>query len=252
MLSGKIALVTGGGNGIGRAICRILARDGAQVVAADMDLAAAQKTVHMLKGTPTSDTGDHLALKIDVTDKVSVESAISSTFDKFKAPPCLVANSAGIIKDNFLLQMKEKAFMDVLDVNLKGTFLVTQAAATALVEHDISSGAIVNISSIAGKVAAMGQCNYSASKAGVIALTKVSATELARIGVRVNCVLPGYTETAMVADVPEKVVNLVLKMTPLKRLGQPEEIAEVVAFLLSDKSRFMTGASVEVTGGLGM
>ncbi|KAK8381178.1 hypothetical protein O3P69_008209 [Scylla paramamosain] len=247
MLSGKVALVTGGGNGIGRAVCRLLARDGARVVATDMDGSAAQGTINMLKGPD-----DHLALKMDVTDKASVESAISSAIDKYKAPPCLITNAAGIIRDSFMLQMDEKAFMEVLDVNLKGTYLVTQAATMALAEHDVSSGAIVNISSISGKLGTMGQSNYSASKAGVIAFTKSAAMELASMGVRVNCVLPGFTQTSMVADVPDKVVKLILKMTPLRRMAEPEEIAEVVAFLLSDKSSFMTGASVEVTGGLGM
>lgn len=247
MLSGKIALVTGGGNGIGRAVCRLLARDGARVVATDMDGGAAQGTINMLKGAD-----DHLALKMDVTDKTSVESAISSAIDKYKAPPSLITNAAGIIRDNFMLQMDEKAFMEVLDVNLKGTYLVTQAAVMALSEHDATSGAIVNISSISGKLGTIGQSNYSASKAGVIGFTKSAAMEFARMGVRVNCVLPGFTQTSMVADVPDKVVKLVLKMTPMKRMADPDEIAEVVAFLLSDKSSFMTGASVEVTGGLGM
>lgn len=240
-------MVTGGGNGIGRAVCRLLARDGARVVATDMDGGAAQGTINMLKGAD-----DHLALKMDVTDKTSVESAISSAIDKYKAPPSLITNAAGIIRDNFMLQMDEKAFMEVLDVNLKGTYLVTQAAVMALSEHDATSGAIVNISSISGKLGTIGQSNYSASKAGVIGFTKSAAMEFARMGVRVNCVLPGFTQTSMVADVPDKVVKLVLKMTPMKRMADPDEIAEVVAFLLSDKSSFMTGASVEVTGGLGM
>ncbi|KAG0695253.1 Estradiol 17-beta-dehydrogenase 8 [Chionoecetes opilio] len=269
MFSGRIALVTGGGNGIGRAICQILARDGARVVAADMDHAAAQDTVRMLNGTPASgepmlvipvhekiennnSPHDHISLMMDVTDKASVESAFSAAIDKFKAPPSLVANGAGITRPAFLMQMDEKAFMDVLDVNLKGTFLVTKAAVAALVEDDASSGAIVNISSLAGKAGTMGQCNYSASKAGVMAFTKTAAMELASIGVRVNCVLPGFTETAMLDDVPEKVMKKLIKITPLNRLAKPAEIAEVVTFLLSDKSSYMTGACVEVTGGLGM
>ncbi|XP_050732783.1 estradiol 17-beta-dehydrogenase 8-like [Eriocheir sinensis] len=247
MLSGRVALVTGGGNGIGRAICRILARDGARVVAADLDPAAANETIQMLK-----DPNEHLALKMDVTDKTSVESAIGSAIEKLKTPPSLIANSAGIVKDGFILQMEEKRFMDVLDVNLKGTFLVTKAAAEAFVEHEISPASIVNISSLAGRAGTMGQCNYAASKAGVVALTKTSAIELASVGVRVNCVLPGFTETSILSDVPEKVLKQLLKMTPLRRMAQPEEIAEVVAFLLSEKSSYMTGASVEVTGGLMM
>lgn len=239
--------MTGAGGGIGRAVCRILARDGARVVATDLNQKAAEDTVSMLINPDV-----HMALGIDVTNKTSIESVIKSAFDKFQTPPCLIANAAGITRDNFLLQMDEQAFMDVLDVNVKGTFLVTQVATTALLEHDLTSGSIVNFSSIVGKTGNIGQCNYSASKAAVQALTKSSALELARVGVRVNCVLPGFTNTSMVETVPEKVKNKLLKLTPLNRLAQPEEIAEVVAFLLSEKSSFMTGACVEVTGGLAM
>ncbi|XP_071520156.1 estradiol 17-beta-dehydrogenase 8-like isoform X3 [Panulirus ornatus] len=196
--------------------------------------------------------GDHLALSVNVADKASVASLVRSVIEQLKAPPNLLANVAGITQDNFLLQMDEQSFMNVIDVNLKGTFLVTQAVTSALQEHEITSGSIVNIASIVSKTGNMGQCNYASSKAGVQAFTKTAALELARVGVRVNCVLPGFVDTAMVTTVPEKVLTMLLKNVPLRRLGQPEEIAEVVAFLLSDKSSYMTGASVEVTGGLAM
>ncbi|XP_042241246.1 estradiol 17-beta-dehydrogenase 8-like [Homarus americanus] len=247
MFAGRIALVTGGGGGIGRAVCRILARDGARVVATDINSKSVEETVSMLVNP-----GEHVALSMNVTDKASVESVVKATIDKLQAPPSLVANIAGITQDNFLLKMEERSFMDVLDVNVKGTFLVTQVVTSALVEHGITSGSIVNLSSIMGKTGNIGQCNYGASKAAVQGLTKSSALELARVGVRVNCVLPGFTQTPMVETVPEKVQKKVLKLTPLNRFAQPEEIAEVVAFLLSDKSSFMTGSCVEVTGGLGM
>lgn len=247
LFSGRVALVTGAGGGIGRAVCRILAKDGARVVATDVNHKGAEETVSMLV-----DPSEHMALSVDVTNKASVDSAIKSAIDKLQIPPSLIANAAGIKQDNFLLQMDEQSFMDVLNVNVKGTFLVTQAATTALLDHNLTSGSIVNFSSIVGKIGNIGQCNYSASKAGVQALTKSSALELARVGVRVNCVLPGFIQTSMVETVPEKVKNMMLKLTPLRRLAQPEEVAEVVAFLLSDKSSFMTGACVEVTGGLAM
>lgn len=245
--AGRIALVTGGGSGIGRAVCRTLAKDGARVVAADINQNAAEETVSML-----INPGDHLALSVNVADKASVASLVRSVIEQLKAPPNLLANVAGITQDNFLLQMDEQSFMNVIDVNLKGTFLVTQAVTSALQEHEITSGSIVNIASIVGKTGNIGQCNYAASKAGVQAFTKTAALELARVGVRVNCVLPGFVDTAMVATVPEKVRTMLLKNVPLRRLGQPEEIAEVVAFLLSDKSSYMTGANIEVTGGLAM
>ncbi|KAK3872582.1 hypothetical protein Pcinc_022341 [Petrolisthes cinctipes] len=244
MVANKIALVTGGGNGIGRALCRLLARNGARVVAADRVSTSAQETVNSL-----SNPRSHLALELDVSDKSSVETGIKCIIETFKAPPSLVANVAGITRDFPILQMDERAFTDVIDVNLKGTFLVTQAAVKALVEHGGKDGAIVNVSSISSK-GNYGQANYSASKAGVEAFTRTAAIELAKLGVRVNCVMPGFTRTAMVETVPEKVKQQILMITPLKRFGQPEEVAEVIAFLLSDKSSFMTGASVKVTGGM--
>ncbi|KAG7158349.1 Estradiol 17-beta-dehydrogenase 8-like 3 [Homarus americanus] len=213
----SVRTADGGGGGIGRAVCRILARDGARVVATDINSKSVEETVSMLVNP-----GEHVALSMNVTDKASVESVVKATIDKLQAPPSL------------------------------GTFLVTQVVTSALVEHGITSGSIVNLSSIMGKTGNIGQCNYGASKAAVQGLTKSSALELARVGVRVNCVLPGFTQTPMVETVPEKVQKKVLKLTPLNRFAQPEEIAEVVAFLLSDKSSFMTGSCVEVTGGLGM
>ncbi|XP_042888341.1 estradiol 17-beta-dehydrogenase 8-like isoform X2 [Penaeus japonicus] len=195
---------------------------------------------------------NHLAVSMDVAEKVSVSSAIKASVEKFSAPPSLVANAAGITRDNFLLQMDEKSFMDVLDVNVKGSFLVTQLVAGTLVEHGLNEGAIVNLSSIVGKTGNIGQCNYAASKAAVKGLTKTAARELAKMGIRVNCVLPGFTKTPMTATVPDKVIETMLKLIPLHRMADPEEIAEVVAFLLSDKSSYMTGTCIEVTGGLSM
>ncbi|XP_066948687.1 (3R)-3-hydroxyacyl-CoA dehydrogenase-like isoform X3 [Macrobrachium rosenbergii] len=247
LFAGKVALVTGGGSGIGRAVCRILARDGARVVAADMNLNGAQETVTML-----INPSNHLAVNMNVSDKASVSSCFQRAMEELKAPPSLLVNAAGITKDNFLLNLEEQAFMDVLDVNVKGPFLLTQAMASTLLEKEINGGAIVNVSSIVAKSGNMGQASYSASKAALHALTKTSAKELARQGIRVNCVLPGFINTPMIATVPDKVKNMVLQFTTLRRLGEPEEIAEVVAFLLSDKSSYITGSCIEVTGGFNM
>ncbi|XP_063614290.1 estradiol 17-beta-dehydrogenase 8-like [Penaeus indicus] len=245
--AGKVAMVTGGGSGIGRAVCRVLAREGARVVAADVNSDAAQQTVDMLVNP-----NNHLAVSMNVAEKASVSSAIKASVEKYSAPPSLVANAAGITRDNFLLQMDENSFMEVLDVNVKGSFLVMQLVAGTLAEHGLREGAIVNLSSIVGKTGNLGQCNYAASKAAVNGLTKTAARELAKLGIRVNSVLPGFTKTAMTATVPDKVIEKLLKLIPLHRMAEPEEIAEVVAFLLSDKSSYMTGTCIEVTGGLSM
>lgn len=247
LFAGKLALVTGGGSGIGRAVCRVLARDGAKVIAADMNIASANKTLEML-----INPSDHMAVEMNIAESSSVKSAWEKAMEVYSSPPSLVANAAGITKDNWLLRMDEKEFTDVVDVNLKGTFLVTQTAAYAMADAGIDNGAIVNISSVVAKSGNLGQCNYSASKAAVECFSKTAAQELGKMGVRINVVLPGFIDTPMVKTVPEKVQNMLLQMTPLGRLGEPEEVAEVVAFLLSDKSSFMTGACVDVTGGLNM
>ncbi|XP_027208452.2 (3R)-3-hydroxyacyl-CoA dehydrogenase [Penaeus vannamei] len=247
MFAGKLAMVTGGGSGIGRAVCRVLAREGARVVAADLNPDAAQQTVDML-----INPNNHLAVSMNVVEKASIASAIRTSVEKYSTPPSLVANAAGITRDNFLLQMDENTFMEVLDVNVKGSFLVTQLVAGTLVEHGLKDGAIVNLSSIIGKTGNLGQCNYAASKAAVNGFTKTAARELAKLGIRVNSVLPGFTRTPMTETVPDKVIEKLLKLIPLHRVAEPEEIAEVVAFLLSDKSSYMTGTCVEVTGGLAM
>nr|XP_027208452.1 estradiol 17-beta-dehydrogenase 8-like [Penaeus vannamei] len=247
MFAGKLAMVTGGGSGIGRAVCRVLAREGARVVAADLNPDAAQQTVDML-----INPNNHLAVSMNVVEKASIASAIRTSVEKYSTPPSLVANAAGITRDNFLLQMEENTFMEVLDVNVKGSFLVTQLVAGQLVEHGLKDGAIVNLSSIIGKTGNLGQCNYAASKAAVNGFTKTAARELAKLGIRVNSVLPGFTRTPMTETVPDKVIEKLLKLIPLHRVAEPEEIAEVVAFLLSDKSSYMTGTCVEVTGGLAM
>ncbi|XP_023215722.1 estradiol 17-beta-dehydrogenase 8-like [Centruroides sculpturatus] len=148
--------------------------------------------------------------------------------------------------------MTEQMFDDVIKVNLKGTYLVMQAASKLMIQEKVTNGCIVNISSVVGKVGNMGQCNYAASKAGVEALTKSAAKELARYGIRCNAVMPGFIDTPMVSTVPEKVMDNILKQTPLRRKGKPEEIADVCAFLASCKSSYITGEIIQVSGGLYM
>ncbi|CAD7090957.1 unnamed protein product [Hermetia illucens] len=241
-LLGKVAFVTGAGSGIGRAICRVMSRDGAHIVAADKNLASAQETIATLGS-------EALALEVDVSSTDSVAKALSATLDKYKRPPGVIVNSAGIVRDNYFLKMPEKDFDAVYKVNLKGTFLVMQYFAKSLVEYK-KTGTIINLSSIIAKINNVGQANYTASKSGVISLTKVAAKEFGKFNIRVNAVLPGFIDTPMVAGIPDKAKEAALASCPLNRLGKPEEIAEVIAFLASDKASYINGATIEVTGGL--
>ncbi|XP_062828918.1 (3R)-3-hydroxyacyl-CoA dehydrogenase isoform X2 [Anolis carolinensis] len=244
-LARALALVTGGGSGIGRAVCSRLAREGASVAVADLHEAGAQGT---LRGLPA---GDHQAWTLDVGSAGSVAALMAHIQTHFSRPPNVCVNCAGITMDEFLLRQKEEAFDAVLRVNLKGTFLVTQAVARALVESGGSGGgSIINMGSIVGKVGNLGQVNYAASKAGVEALSKTAAKELARYGIRCNTVLPGFIRSPMTDTVPQKVLDKFAAMVPLGRLGDPEDVADVCAFLASEESRYITGASIEVTGGL--
>lgn len=180
----------------------------------------------------------------------SVSNAVANTCSQFKMAPSIVVNSAGITRDGYLLKMRESDYDDVYSVNLKGTFMVTQQFAKAMIEHKTPGGSIVNISSIVAKMNNIGQANYAATKAGVISFTEVASKEFGKFGIRVNAILPGYINTPMVSVVPDKIKEQVVARCPLGRLGDPSEIAEVIAFLASDKSSYINGAAIEVTGGL--
>ncbi|KAM8721566.1 hypothetical protein ACLKA7_007448 [Drosophila subpalustris] len=244
ILAGKVAFVTGAGSGIGRATCRILARDGAKVIAADRNLAAAQETAKQIGAERAA------ALEVDVSSVQSVQSAVTAALAQFQQAPSIVVNSAGITRDGYLLKMPERDYDDVYSVNLKGTFLVTQQFAKAMIEQQLAHCSIVNLSSIVARMNNVGQANYAATKAGVISFTEVASKEFGKFGIRVNCILPGYIDTPMVAVVPDKIKEQVVQKCPLGRLGQPDEIAEVIAFLASQKSAYVNGAAIEVTGGL--
>jgi len=245
---GRVALVTGGGSGIGRACCQILAREGARVVVADLNLQSAQHTLSLLPGPQ-----HHLALAVDVRNKSSIEAAISSARDQCGTPPSLLVSSAGVIETDLLLQVQEDSWMNMMDINLKGTFLVNQAFTKALIDSKTDvQGVIVNIASILAKTGYKDAGVYSATKGGVISLSKSCAAELAKQNIRVNCVLPGLIQTPMSADADVAMVEGYKKITPLGRLGRPEEVAEVIVFLLSDRSSYMVGACVEVSGGYAM
>ncbi|CAH1794542.1 unnamed protein product [Owenia fusiformis] len=247
MLANRLAFVTGGGSGIGRAICQSFLKEGAKVAIVDINKNAAEDTANLLEGN------DNISVhEVDVSNAASIAQALVDVKSKFSQTPCIGINSAGITRDNWLLSMTEEAFDEVIAINLKGTYLINQAVSKLMVEDQIKNGSIVNISSIIGKQGAMGQVNYAAAKAGVLGITKTAARELSKFGIRCNAVAPGFIETPMTAVVPEKVVNFVLKSVPLQRAGRPEEVAHACLFLASENSSYITGACLDVNGGLSM
>ncbi|XP_053329491.1 (3R)-3-hydroxyacyl-CoA dehydrogenase [Spea bombifrons] len=249
-LKSMLALVTGGGSGIGRAVSQRLSLEGASVVVVDLNIDNAESTLQTLsRGFPGQ---EHAAFSVDVSKSKSVTALMEQIQTKYSQPPRVAVSSAGITRDEFLLHLSEDSFDSVLSVNLKGPFLITQAVARSLVASGQPGGSIINIGSIVGKVGNLGQSNYAASKAGVEGLTKTAAKELARYGIRCNSVLPGFISTPMTDKVPQKVLDKFAGMVPLGRLGKPEDVAHVCAFLASDDSKYITGASIEVTGGLFM
>ncbi|KXJ10430.1 estradiol 17-beta-dehydrogenase 8 [Exaiptasia diaphana] len=248
ILSGRLALVTGGASGIGRAVCESFAKQGAIVAVVDKDINGAKETAESLQNNNQS----HAFYSVDVSSSDEVGNLIKDVRAEHERAPCILVNSAGIIKDALFLKMKEDQFDDVIKVNLKGTFLMSQHVSKAMVEDKIVNGSIVNISSMSGKIGNVGQANYAASKTGVQGLTRTCARELARFGIRCNAVLPGFIDTPMTKQVPEELMNQVVGMIPLNRMGQPSEIADAVTFLASDLSSYITGISLDVNGGLAM
>ncbi|XP_065280067.1 (3R)-3-hydroxyacyl-CoA dehydrogenase-like [Dermacentor albipictus] len=251
-LSGRLALVTGGASGIGEAVCRTLAAEGATVVVADRQLEAATKVTKSLSGD-----AKHQTHYVDVGDSSSVEQLFSAMRNMSDLPLGIVVNCAGIFVQVPLVDCSDETFDEMIRINLRGTFLVTRAAAREMMRSGNAlpdgGAAIVNISSVAAKSGWSLGSAYSAAKAGVVALTKSAAQELAAHGIRCNAVLPGMVATPMTAPLTEEAKERVKSMTALRRPAQPSEIAEAVRFLcLPTASSFVTGAAMEVTGGLMM
>jgi 3-oxoacyl-[acyl-carrier protein] reductase len=245
LLDNQVAVITGAAQGIGYAIATTLHEHGAQVVIADLDpdlaASAAQKLTAGSHG-PASATG----VRCDVTDEDEVRALVESTVTQHGGLHVFV-NNAGITRDKTLRKMTSEQFRSVIDVHLYGAWLGTKYAAEAMRPNQ--RGAIVNISSISGKVGMFGQTNYSAAKAGMVGLTKAAAKELARDGIRVNAIQPGLIRTPMTEAVPADVYAAKLAEIPLGRAGEPAEIGSVVLFLASDLSTYVTGVVVEVAGG---
>jgi 3-oxoacyl-[acyl-carrier protein] reductase len=242
-LQNKVTLVTGGGRGIGRATALLFGREGAAVAVADIDAAAAE----VVAAEIAAGGGQALALALDVASVASVEQAVAQTV-AWGGQLDVLLNNAGITRDARMLAMTEQQWDQVIDVNLKGVWLCTRAAAPHMIAR--GSGSIINASSVVALYGNFGQTNYAATKAGVIAMTKTWARELGPSGVRVNAVTPGFIATDMVGTIPPKVAAGIAERTPLRRMGQPEEVAAVYLFLASDESSFVTGSVVQVDGGL--
>lgn len=186
---------------------------------------------------------------MDVTSTSNITDTLAAIHGRFQLPPSIVVNSAGITRDQFLLKMTETDFDAVIGVNLKGTFLVMRAFAQAMVNAELRPGSIVNLASIVGKTGNIGQANYASSKAGVESMTRVASKEFAKFGIRVNAVLPGFIRSPMTDGLPDKIKVMATQACAMRRFGEPEEIAEVISFLASERSSFVNGSSIEVTGG---
>ncbi|MEB3222413.1 MAG: 3-oxoacyl-[acyl-carrier-protein] reductase [Candidatus Sericytochromatia bacterium] len=242
-MADRVVLITGGGRGIGAETARLFAREGAVAIVCDRDVDAAEQVAAQVREAG----GQADAHAMDVTDRPNVDAVVSQVLARHGRIDVLI-NNAGITMDATLLKMTAEQFDRVLDVNLKGVFNVTQAVAPAMVAA--GRGAIINASSVVGLYGNFGQTNYAATKAGVIAMTKTWARELARKGITVNAVAPGFIQTEMTAAMPEKVLTMMADKTPLGRLGQPADIARAYLFLASPDAAFVTGHTLSVDGGL--
>ena len=244
LLEGKVAIVTGASRGIGKAIALKLAREGADVCVISLSD----------RGEETKKEIEALGRKAafyrcDVSNYEEVKEVVKNVKQEFEKIDILV-NNAGVTKDTLLIRMKEEDWDYVMNVNLKGTFFFTKEVINIMRKQ--KRGSIINISSVVGLMGNVGQANYCASKSGIIGFSKAVAREYAGYGIRVNVVAPGFIETDMTSQIPEKIKEEFLKQIPMKRIGSPEEVANVVKFLASDDASYITGEVISVNGGLYM
>ncbi len=242
-LENKVAIITGGSSGIGKAAVKLFLQEGATVVNWDVNQQAADALQQELI---TFKNQLHF-MQVNVADFDQVVKAAQQVYEQFQSIDVLV-NNAGITRDATLLKMTPQQWQQVIDVNLSGVFNCTKAVAHYMVQK--GAGKIINTSSVVGLYGNFGQTNYVAAKSGVIGMTKVWARELGRKGINVNAVAPGFIATEMVEKVPEKILNSIKEKTPLGRLGQPEDIARAYCFLASEDASFVNGAVLSVDGGL--
>lgn len=246
ILSGKTAVVTGGSRGIGRAIALKLAELGANIV---LNYNSSVNAVEEVVKEIEQKGSQSIAVQGDVSKFDDAEKIVKAAVDKFGSLDILV-NNAGITKDGLLLRMKEEDFDKVVDVNLKGAFNCIRHASAVMLKQ--RSGRIINISSVVGITGNAGQVNYAAAKAGIIGVTKSAARELASRGITVNAVAPGYIKTDMTNVLTDKTKELIMSSIPLKRMGNPEDVAEAVAFLASESAAYITGQVIHIDGGMVM
>ena len=245
-MEGRVALVTGGSRWIGRAIAVRLAKSGAKVaVAYRSNDEAAEETAKLVREAGT----ECEVFRGDVSSSDDVAALMKGVNDAFGQVEILV-NNAGMTRDNIMMRMKDAEFDEVIQTNLKGTYLCTRAALRAMVRA--RWGRIVNLSSVVALMGNAGQANYAASKAGIIGITKSVAREVANRGITVNAVAPGYVLTELTEGLPEEIKGRVLEQIPVGRFGEPEDVAEVVAFLAGDGAAYVTGQTITVDGGMVM
>jgi 3-oxoacyl-[acyl-carrier protein] reductase len=245
-LKGKTAVVTGGSRGIGKSIALELASKGANVVVNyTKNIESAEAVVREIKAMGVSG----MAIKADVSNNAEVENLVNEVLNTFGSIDILV-NNAGITRDNLIIRMTEKDFDDVINTNLKGAFICTKAVSKVMIKQ--KAGKIINISSVVGIIGNAGQSNYAAAKAGLIGFTKSMAKELAKRGINVNAVAPGFIETDMTSKLPEKVKEEFINNIPLTRIGKPQDIAKTVLFLASEYSDYITGQVINIDGGMVM
>lgn len=244
MLKNKIALITGAGRGIGRAIAIALAKEGAEVV---INYNGSEERAKEVKQTIEENGGKVSIYKCNVSDFTACEAMIKDIVKEYGHLDILV-NNAGITKDGLIMKMKEEDFDSVLNVNLKGTFNTIRHSARQMLKQ--RSGKIINISSVSGILGNVGQANYAASKAGVIGLTKTMARELGSRGITVNAIAPGFVDTEMTEVLSEEIRENACKQIILGRFGKPEDIANTAVFLASDKADYITGQVISVDGGM--
>lgn len=242
-LNGKVAIITGAGQGIGAATALKFAREGAVVIACDMNLDAVETVAHLCREAG----GKADAFAVDVTNRAQVDEMVAKVRGTYGRID-VVVNNAGITRDARLQKMTLQQFDDVIDVNLRGVFHTAQAVVDTMIEQ--GSGVILNASSVVGIYGNYGQTNYAAAKFGVIGFTKTWSRELGPKGIRVNAVAPGFIDTPILKTIPEDVLTKMRDQVPLRRLGKPEEIASIYAFLASDEASYVNGAVIEATGGL--
>jgi 3-oxoacyl-[acyl-carrier protein] reductase len=242
-LAGKVAIITGAGRGIGYATALKFGREGAIVIACDINADQAQQAARDVAEAG----GEAMGFQIDVRDPDSLSRMVGAVVGRYGRIDCLV-NNAGIVHDSTLKNMTEEQFDSVIEINLKGVYNCTKAVVDVMLKQN--SGVILNASSIVGIYGNFGQTNYAASKFGVIGMVKTWARELGRKGIRANAVCPGFVSTPILGRIPEKVLKALEERVPLGRLAHPEEIANTFAFLASDEASYINGAVIEVSGGL--